>query len=181
MSWIRLFVSLKVPDNTAISAHAALQRRMGYSSLSHLKRSDFWEMEFPGASHDEARQAAETLVRKTACFVNPNKHNWSLQIADSPASEGASAEPGASAQASVMVCDIDDSEGQTVLSALQRRPEGFVNPSRLVHGVWWDLRFDDGVSSDEIKTLTGEMSLATRRDKGLFANPHYQTVQLFFS
>ncbi|MDP8245144.1 MAG: hypothetical protein P9L94_13755 [Candidatus Hinthialibacter antarcticus] len=177
MSIVRLFVTLKVPGNTARSALSALQRRMGYGKLSELGCSDFWELDFPNLSVDEARQTVERLAQKTAFFVNPNKHRWAVQCADAPGNDVI--QPQGDAQVSVLVCDREDGRAEAVLEALMKRdaPE---RPARLTRGVWWDLRFD-GASDDEIKKMTEEMAVASTRQTGLFANPHYQTHRLFFA
>lgn len=176
MSIIRLFVTLKVPDNTARSALSALQRRMGYTKLAGLGRSDYWELEFPNLTIDKASKIVDQLAQKTAFFVNPNKHRWTIQSAEAAS---ASIQPQGDAQASVLVCDREDGRAEEVLDALSKR-NASESPAKLTRGVWWDLEFD-GASGDEIKQMSEEMAVATTRQKGLFANPHYQTHKIFYS
>lgn len=176
MSIIRLFVTLKVPDNTARSALSALQRRMGYTKLAGLGRSDYWELEFPNLSMDQASKIVDHLAQKTAFFVNPNKHRWAIQSTEEM---GASIQPQGDAQASVLVCDREDGRAEEVLEALLKRSAS-EGPAKLTRGVWWDLQFD-GASNEEIQQMSEEMAVATTRQKGLFANPHYQTHKIFYS
>lgn len=51
MPTIELFVSLKAPDNVAITAFNAL-RRMGYSKLKNLERSDYYKFDVKGNIDD---------------------------------------------------------------------------------------------------------------------------------
>lgn len=177
MSIVRLYVTLKVPGNTARSALSALQRRMGYTKLAGLGHSDYWELEFPHLPAEEARQTMERLAQKTALFVNPNKHRWAIQCSEPSNNEDLP--PQGNAQASVLVCDREDGRAEAVFEALMKR-EPAERPSRLTRGVWWDLNFD-GATKDEIKQMSEEMAVAATRQKGLFANPHYQTHRLFFA
>ncbi len=177
MSIVRLYVSLKVPDNTARSALSALQRRMGYSKLSDLDRSDYWQFDFPGLSEDQARSVVEQFAQKTALFVNPNKHRWSVMT--DPSNQNGTSTPLNNAQASVLVCDREDGKAEAVFERLMAREESD-RPASLAHGVWWDLHFD-GASSGEVKQMAEEMAVAESRRQGLFCNPHYQTHRLFFA
>ncbi|MBI1390014.1 MAG: hypothetical protein GC154_16355 [bacterium] len=178
MSIIRLYVSLKVPDNVARSALTALRRRMGYSSLMDLKRSEFWEIEFPDLTPEQAHSTLDRLTRKTAFFANPNKHRWEIENAGRALNDETEHPAMRGAQASVLVCDREDGRAEGTLEALQRQLGGTERPSRLQHGVWWDLYFE-GVSADDARRMSEEMAPAVERGRGLLANPHYQDHIVF--
>lgn len=178
MTYIQVFVTLKVPDNIALTAGHTLQNRMGYRALSSIRRSDFWQLHFPDASAEQARQRCQWLVTRTAFFMNPNKHRWELVVSDRPIEEQQTVESLFQADASVLVQDREDGLAETVSQALPRFFSQEERPQSLQRGVWWDLRFDPR-PQENFEALIREIALTTERHKGLLANPHYQTYRSF--
>jgi hypothetical protein len=76
------------------------------------------------------------------------------------------------------VYDREDGHGESVFHAIRANQQNGQSLVRLLHGVWWDVTFDNSVQdgSQYIK----ELAETTHRTSGLFANPHYQNVKLFF-
>lgn len=179
MSYIRLFVTLKITDNTARTALYTVKNRLGFFSVKDLRRSDFWEFSFPELTMEQALQAAERLVQKTALFVNPNKHKWRLETADGSIKEQTTATIPASVSAAVLVCDLIDGKAESALDASRAlSPEG-EQPASLIRGVWWDLVFAD-LPLEEIRQAAEKIALTKSREEGILANPHYQTYQIFY-
>ena len=72
MPTIEMFVSLKVPDNVAITTFNTL-KRMGYNKLKKLERSDYYKFDVKGNVEDFKKQISNTDI-----LVNANKHNFYL-------------------------------------------------------------------------------------------------------
>ena len=179
MSYVRLFVSLKITDNTARSAMYTLQNRLGFSALSGLSRCDFWELAFPGLSSQQALQTTERLVQKTALFVNPNKHRWHMEAADSSLQENPVVTLPESVSASVLVSDRIDGKAESVLEACEAHTQGAERPVALRRGVWWDLTFS-GLDGEALRQAVEHSAVTTSRTEGILANPHYQDCQIFY-
>lgn len=75
MPTTELLVSLKIPDNVAISALAALHR-MG-RDIKSLERHDYYLFEFSGD-----KKAFERKISQVDLIVNANKHKFRFGIAD---------------------------------------------------------------------------------------------------
>jgi len=168
MTIIRLFVTLKITDNTALSARHAVRERMGCRALSRLQRSEFWEFQFNALSEAEAIDAVEFLVSKTSHFVNPNKHKWTITPATQPLSEDAAISSPNEGQAAILVCDRIDGKAESTLSAI----------SALLEENKLDLSFDD-LPTEEIESVAESLSVTKSRSEGLFSNPHYQTCHVY--
>lgn len=180
MSYIRLFVTLKITDNVALSALHSLRTRLGFSSLGKLRRSDYWEFAFPGLSAQQARQTVEELVQKTSFFVNPNKHDWEFQTADCSLDREASTVLSESVSAAALVCDREDGKAEATLQACHDLLPGDSALSSLKRGVWWEMEFKDLPRKDLAGTVQN-ITITKSRTQGLLANPHYQTYQFFYS
>src|SRR3989338_8898703 len=74
MPKIELIVSLKAPDNAAITAFNTL-KRMGYDELLKLERADYYSFEISG---DENKFKKE--ISNTDIIVNANKHRFSFSL-----------------------------------------------------------------------------------------------------
>ena len=167
---VTVLVSLKIFDNVAASALYALRDRLGYDRVRSLKRSDYWRLDLPDLREGNAVEVVERVVSKTALFVNPNKHRWTIHL---------NAEPGdllsmeeSETVAAVLVEEDDDSRAAGVREALLRR--GDCGASMEVrHGTWWILYLGD-MSCAQARALAEEIAVTRARNKGLFCNPHYQ-------
>ena len=73
MSSIEMFVSLKVPDNVAITTFNAL-KRMGYK-IKELKRADYYKFDVKGNVENFKKQISNTDI-----LVNSNKNKFSFSI-----------------------------------------------------------------------------------------------------
>lgn len=179
MSYVHLFVTLKITDNVAHSAYRTIQKRLGIGTLSSLRRSDFWELGYPGLSFQQALQTTERLVTKTSLFVNPNKHDWFQRGTDQPIEELGLNNFNLSSDAAVLVCDREDGVAESTLEALERLAgENSEYPSTLRRGVWWDLTFK-GLEPSELMEAAEKIAFTQDRHQGLLANPHYQTYRIF--
>ncbi len=179
MSYVHLFVTLKITDNVAHSAYRTIQKGLGIERLSSICRSDFWEFGYPGLSFQQALQTTERLVTKTSHFVNPNKHDWFQRGSEQPIEELGVNDIALSSDAVVLVCDREDGVAESTLEAMQRLAgENGDSPVILRRGVWWDLTFNGLEPSEFIKTAE-KIAFTQNRHEGLLANPHYQTYRVF--
>ena len=74
MTTIELFVSLKVPDNIAITAFNTI-KRMGQKQLNKLERSDYYKFDVKENVEDFKKQISNTDI-----LVNSNKNKFSFLI-----------------------------------------------------------------------------------------------------
>ncbi len=177
MCYVFLFVSLKIPDNIALTAHHTLKTRLGCTSLQALQRSEFWEIQFLGLSPEQAEQILEKWVQKTALFANPNKHRYKILPSEQSITDMESFL--LEKDASVLVCDIEDSKAEGTMEALRGMEED-VNPASLRRGIWWDLQFDE-IPQKEIREIVEDIAVTRSRGRGLLSNPHYQIHYSFFA
>ena len=110
---VELFVSLKIPDTTAITARQALNR-MGFK-LEKLKRYDYYF--FEGGELDE--------LSKVDILVNANKHK---------------AEPSIMVEDDEVIAIVKDipNQGEGILNTLKNRL-GIEGVKKVVKGVAWVL------------------------------------------
>lgn len=178
MSVIDVFIALKITDNTARSALYALQNRMGMPFIKAVKRWDVWELELSG-SIKQAEDCVKGWVENTALFLNPNKHIYKLQSGTAPLLEADNPPSFCQTQGSIFVYDREDGHSESVLQSLQKSQKNGQDVKNIMHGVWWDITFDDTIT-DGSKYIK-ELAATTHRTSGLFSNPHYQDVKLFLS
>jgi len=178
MNIVHIFVTLKIPDNTARSALYTLQNRMGCTSLHSLRRSEFWRLAFPSLSEQDAQNTVTTLVEKTAYFANPNKHRWVIETV-TEIDDQAKIQSPFDADASILVCDKIDGKAEATLQALQEVFDTTQHPYSLQRGWWWDLQFENSQSS-QISEMVESLAVSKSRKEGFFANPHYQTAEIFY-
>ena len=105
MSEIQLFINLKIPDNVERTALYACKSRLGFDFLASLRRTEFWEIDFPGLSSQQARQTAERFVEKTSLFANPNKHRWRIENVDRSVQRNGTISVPPPVSALILVCD----------------------------------------------------------------------------
>ena len=74
MTTVQMIVSLKVPDNVAITAFNAL-KRMGYKKLKKLERADYYKFDVKADVENFKKQISNTDI-----LVNANKHKFSFSL-----------------------------------------------------------------------------------------------------
>lgn len=176
MTYARIFVSLKITDNVARTALNTLRNRLGAGALRELRRSEFWEIGFPGLGAAGALAVAERLTRQTALFMNPNKHRCEIETGEIPLAEDESARPREGFGAAILVRDRNDGAAAGVLRSLEGLLSADEAPGSLDHGVWWSLAFEEGVDA---RGAAESLREAKSRREGFFANPHYQDSRVF--
>jgi len=132
---IKLFVGLKVPDTTAITAFHALQR-LGYK-LSKLERRDYYEFE---VLKDEDKFIKEIVG--VDILVNANKHTAEIRKADD--------EPAGDDYTRVLVESLE--KDLSLFSTLRERM-GFEHLSSVSKGVLWIMDTDKKTSEKIAKDL----------------------------
>lgn len=173
MTWTRLFVTLKVPDNVARTALHTIQTRLGHPEVAALRRSDFWECRFAGCSATEAREHMEFLASRTPLFANPTKHRWIVETGEHPLHQTESPASPFEGSLSILVHDREDGTAEATWQALPRfLPEERI-PADLQRGTWWDITLDPTAHGD-MQDLAKELAVTRSRTRGLFCNPHYQ-------
>ncbi|RJP26538.1 MAG: hypothetical protein C4527_15370 [Candidatus Omnitrophota bacterium] len=178
MCTITVFVTLKIPDNIARTAHHTLTSRLRCTTIRTLKRSEYWEIRFSGLESTQAEQIVERWVQKTSLFMNPNKHRYSILASHNSITEKNS-QFRPDMNAAVLVCDQIDGKAEATFETLCAMATESEKPAALFRGVWWDLAFEN-LSPDAIRETVERITITVSRTEGLFANPHYQTYHTFF-
>ncbi len=148
MTIIKLFVGLKIPDTTAITAAQTLQR-LSYDSLQKLTREDYYEFTAAG-KHEEYKKKLPAVD----ILVNANKHYYSLE------------DKKEEHEVHVLVTDSDDAH-EDLLSTLKHRL-GFKHLESMKKGVLWKLHIEGGNPEETAKKITEE----------LLYNKHYQSYEI---
>jgi len=126
---IELFVSLKIPDTTGITAFHAIEK-MGYK-ISKLKREIYYKFE-----GDE--KAFASKIGKVDILVNANKNKFHHKLEKE---EGF---------VYILVKDIED-DCSLLLHTLQERL-GFSEIKKMEKGVLWALKVESEEIAKEIAT-----------------------------
>jgi len=156
MPTIEMFVSLKVPDNVAITAFNTL-KRMDYKQLKKLDRSNYYKFDFKGNVEDFKKQ-----INNADILVNSNKNKYSFSINDISNNKNNSNNN----KINVLVQDIDN--GNSLLSILKGRL-GFNNIKNFEKGILWAMQFDKKVQAKKI---------AIDITKNLLMNENYQKFKI---
>jgi phosphoribosylformylglycinamidine (FGAM) synthase PurS component len=119
---VEMIVSLKVPDNTAITTLQTLQK-IGFSNIKEVKKSDYYKFLIEG---DENRFRGK--ISKVDILVNANKHSCDFSVPKDNA-------------AKILVNNIND-DGASLLSTLKSRL-GFSNIKKIEKGTLWSLSIED--------------------------------------
>ena len=154
MTTTELFVSLKVPDNVAITAFHALER-MGFYRLKNLERQDYYRFEFTGNV-----KSFQDKISKVDILVNANKHKYSFNLENSKLNQKYP-------KINILVQDLSDGKG--LLSILKTRL-GFKNIKKIEKGTLWSLSID----ADE-KEAT---NISVQITKNLLMNENYQKFKI---
>lgn len=155
MPTVEMFVSLKVPDNVAITAFNTL-KRMGYADLIKLERSDCYKFEISG---DENKFKKE--ISNVDILVNANKHKFSFSL-----TEGNNKSNDNKNRINVLVQDTGNGSG--LLSTLKERL-GFKDIKKAEKGVLWTMHFNENADAKKI---------AQDITKNLLMNENYQSYKM---
>ena len=147
-----LFISLKVPDNVAITAFHTLER-MGYSQLKKLERKDYYRFEFSGDKKRFEREISQVDI-----LVNANKHRFSFSLGTGIKNNESSV--------NVLVQDLEDGSG--LLKTLKERL-GIKGIKKMEKGVLWTMYFASIMDAENI---------ATGITKSLLMNENYQKFRV---
>lgn len=153
-----MFVSLKVPDNVAITAFSTL-KRMGYKGLKRLERADYYKFDADGNIEDFKKKISSTDI-----LVNSNKNKFSFSISkDKISNDNQKQDKNDNyKKINVLVQDLDSGNG--LLSTLKERL-GFDNIKSMEKGILWAMHFDKKANAKKI---------AADITKNLLMNENYQ-------
>jgi len=155
MPTIELFVSLKVPDNVAITTFNTL-KRMDYKKLKKLERSDYYKFDVKDNIEEFKKQISNTDI-----LINSNKNKFSFSIDDNNKDNIKKYK-----KINVLVQDLDN--GNSLLSTLKERL-GFTNIKKLEKGILWTMYFDKKTNAKKI---------AVDITKNLLMNENYQKYKI---
>lgn len=150
---VELFVSLKVPDNVAITAFNTL-KRMGYK-FKKLERSNYYKFDVEGNIEDFKKKISNTDI-----LVNSNKHKYNFDLNNDKKNNTKYK------KINVLVQDLDNGNG--LLLTLKERL-GFTNIKRLEKGILWTMYFDKKANAKKI---------AVDITKNLLMNDNYQKYKI---
>jgi phosphoribosylformylglycinamidine (FGAM) synthase PurS component len=138
MAKIEMFVNLKVPDNTAITAFNTL-KKIGYKNLRALHRSLYYNFE---VSENEVN--FKDKISSVDILVNSNKHNCSFFLDHKKSSEEKN-----QILNSVDILILDEMDTNSLLFTLKKRL-GFPELLNVSKGVVWSLFFGNNCDSHKI-------------------------------
>ena len=161
MPAIEMFVSLKVPDNVAITAFNTI-KRMGFKELKGLEKSDYYKFEI----NDDA-EGFKKKISNVDILVNANKHKCSFELDSNKKNKNNfKNQKNKDKNINVLVQDIDNGTG--LLSTLKERL-GFTNIKNLEKGILWTTHFDKKANAKKI---------AVDIAKSLLMNEHFQRFRI---
>jgi len=156
MPTIEMFVSLKMPDNIAITAFNTL-KRMKYKQLIKLEKSDYYKFEVKDNVEDFKKKISQVDI-----LVNSNKNKYSFSL-----KENNNKKQNKNIKIiSILVKDLDIGTG--LLSTLRERL-GLAEIKKLDKGILWTMYF--------YKT-TNAKKIAFQITKSLLMNENYQKYKL---
>ena len=156
MPTIELFVSLKVPDNVAITAFNTL-KRMGYK-LKKLERADYYKFDVKDNIEEFKKQISNTDI-----LINSNKHKHNFDLNNNTNNKKNNIKY---KKINILVQDLDN--GNSLLSTLKERL-GFTNIKKLEKGILWTMYFDKKTNAKKI---------AVDITKNLLMNENYQKYKI---
>lgn len=139
MPTTEMFVTLKVPDNVAITALNTL-KRMGYSKIISLERSDCYRFKISSNEDKFKREISNVDI-----LVNANKHRFSFSLEDSKDKKQKNKNNDYK-KINILVQDLDNGSG--LLSTLKERL-GFRSIKSMEKGVLWTIYFDKGADAEK--------------------------------
>jgi len=156
MPILEMFVSLKVPDNIAITAFNTL-KRMGYDQLIKLERYEYYKFKIKDNVKKFRKQISNIDI-----LINPNKHKFSFSIHNKAIKN----KNNNFNKINVLIQNKD--KGSELLLILKERL-GFKNILKIDKGVMWTMYFD--------KIIQGS-DLATDITKNLLMNDNFQSYTI---
>mgnify|MGYP001568384382 CR=1 FL=1 len=159
MPTIEMFVSLKVPDNVAITAFNTL-KKMGYK-LKELERLDYYKFDVENDIENFKKQISNTDI-----LVNSNKNKCNFGLGNDKKNNKKQNKNSNYKKINVLVQDLDD--GSNLLSTLRERL-GFTNIKKVEKGILWTMYFDKKVQAKKI---------AVDITKNLLMNENYQKYKV---
>lgn len=169
-------VKLRVPDLVALTAKRVIIKHIGISQLVDMQREDWWQIYISG--EEEVENYARDIAEKSSLFVNPNKHTYRLQVADSRGTkfcattlmDGLWVVP-------VGVWHYDDMSSDIIKRTLRERLF-YKKVEGVKKGILWTLKIR-GKNRSEAKKVAEEITLCKSRKRGLLSNPHVNYYQVF--
>lgn len=153
MTKIKLYVGLKIPDTTAITAFHALQR-LGYNQLKKLLREEYYEF---NVLKDE-EQFMKDIV-KVDVLVNANKHYARIFKENEEEKDEF---------VQVLVKSVEN-DCAGLFSTLRERM-GFIHLNSMSKGILWKMQLD--ANKEESKKIAEKIT------KNLLYNEHYQEYRV---
>jgi len=132
---IQLFVELKIPDTTAITAFHTLEK-LGFK-LKHLGRQDYYIMDVSMEDFDKFSEE----IGKVDILVNVNKHNFKIMKEDEKFDDKLTR---------VIVKDTE--QGDSLLNTLKNRL-GLKEINSIEKGVLWLMDCDKETAEKITKEL----------------------------
>jgi len=132
MTKIKLLVSLKIPDTTALTAFNTI-KGMGYD-ITDLKRLDYYEFTILKDADDFTKKISDVDV-----LVNANKHSATI------VKEGEDIKDD---YLNILV--MDEGGHDKKLFSLLRERMGFIHLNELKKGVLWKLKVDSPKTAEKI-------------------------------
>jgi phosphoribosylformylglycinamidine (FGAM) synthase PurS component len=154
MTKIKLYVKLKIPDTTAITAFHTLER-MGYKQLKNLEREDYYEF----IVLKDVDKFMEDIVN-VDILVNANKHDSNITKEGEPIDHEDSV--------NVLVKDSGNNSAGLMSTLMGRM--GFSDIAEISKGVLWKMNID--ADSDEAKKIAEKIT------KELLYNENYQEFEI---
>ena len=165
MPAIEMFVSLKVPDNVAITAFNTI-KRIGFKDLKKLERADYYKFDIK----DNAKDFKEK-ISNADILVNANKHKYNFELDNEKTNNKKNKnnfknQKNKDKKINILVQDLDN--GTALLSTLKERL-GFDNIKKLEKGILWTMHFDKKTNAKKIS-----MDIT----KNLLMNENYQKYKI---
>jgi len=158
MPTVEMFVSLKVPDNVAITAFNTI-KSMGFKELKKLERSDYYKFDIKDDAEDFKEKISNADI-----LVNANKHEYNFDLNNK--NDNKKFKNNEYKKINVLVQDIDNGSG--LLLTLRERL-GFDSIKKLERGILWTMHFDKKAN---------ERKIAADIAKNLLMNEHFQRFRL---
>ncbi|MBI2657665.1 phosphoribosylformylglycinamidine synthase subunit PurS [Candidatus Woesearchaeota archaeon] len=146
---VEMFVSLKVPDTTAITALQTL-KKIGFNKINNVKREDYYKFLTEGDEQKFRKQISQVDI-----LVNANKHFYDFSVKKDNTIK-------------ILVKNINGN-GSGILSTLTKRL-GFKQVKKAENGTLWSLSID----ADE----KGARKIAEKAAKELLVNENYQEYDI---
>ncbi len=161
MPTIEMFVSLKVPDNVAITAFNTI-KRMGFKELKNLERSDYYKFDIKNNIDEFKKQISNVDI-----LVNANKHKYNFELNNEKTNnKKIKNKDNNFKKINILIQDIDNGSG--LLSTLKERL-GFDSIKKLERGILWTMHFNKKANAKKIS-----MDIT----KNLLMNENYQKYRV---